>query len=451
MTRRDVTRGALDWIDSTSGKPFFLFVHYFDPHLAYSPPAPFDTLFCPDYVGEIGNSFDRVEAAEARSSGFRDMKDLSQAAWSRIISLYDGEIAFTDRAIGALLGGLSDRDLRERTLIVFLSDHGEEFFEHEGFAHGHSFFRELLSVPLIFSLPGVLPAERRCASPVRLLDVAPTILDLLGFDADLCIEGSSLKPLLLGGDRVGASRTSLLPPSVVYSESPLYGTEKKCLAVYPWKLIYDVATGEKTLFNLEQDPGEHENLVRGRPGELRRTEEMLFTTFLATSDTWYVEVDGGGEEHIFDITIRAGQELVGSNIYLHKVLDADGHLTSKYQTTVKGPPDPALKAVGLQVTDRLTLAFKVEPKSSPIEFNIAIDGESATEKTFVGRALDRPDHMPFTRRGGMAAARIAGRPSSQPTPPYALVRYYKYRYSEESVVNLTGQTKRELRALGYIQ
>jgi arylsulfatase A-like enzyme len=447
----DTTWDALEWIDSRSGGPFLLFVHYFDPHLAYSPPSPFDTLFCPDYRGQIGKSFDRVEARKARASDFRDLDILSQADWNRIISLYDGEIAFTDKAIGDLIRGLGERGLRERTLVVFLSDHGEEFFEHAGFAHGHSLFMELLRVPLMFSLPGVLPAGGRCADPVRLIDVAPTVLDLLGFRADPSIEGVSLKSLLLGGDRARASETSLLPPSAVYSESLLYGSEKKCLALYPWKLIYDVATGEKILFNLEQDPGERVDLVHSRPAELRSAEEMLFTTFLSTSDTWYVEMDGGGDQHTFDIRISAGQKLLGCNIYLQKFQDADGQFTSRYQTTLTSPPNPVLKAVDLQITDRLTLAFKVEPKGAPIEFDFAIDGEPALERTFMGRVLERPAHMPFIRRGGLAAAKLAGNPSSRPTPPYVLVRYHKYRYSEESAVKLTEQTKRELRAIGYIQ
>ena len=77
--------------------------------------------------------------------------------WDYIRALYDGEIAFTDKAVGELLAGLDRRNLRESTLIIFLSDHGEEFFEHEGFEHGHTLYDEVIKVPLIVSLPGQVP------------------------------------------------------------------------------------------------------------------------------------------------------------------------------------------------------------------------------------------------------------------------------------------------------
>jgi arylsulfatase A-like enzyme len=90
------TSDALDWIDSTGDRPFFLFVHYFDPHLPYSPPEPYDTLFCPDYSGTIPNPYDPANLPLIRDRGFKQLEGLSSEDWARIESLYDGEIAFAD-------------------------------------------------------------------------------------------------------------------------------------------------------------------------------------------------------------------------------------------------------------------------------------------------------------------------------------------------------------------
>jgi len=99
-----------------------------------------------------------------------------EADWNHIRALYDGEIAFTDVAIGELLAGLEERGLRSNTLVVFLSDHGEEFFDHKGFEHGHTLFDEIIKVPLIFSLPGLIPENMRVGQQVRMLDVTPSAL-----------------------------------------------------------------------------------------------------------------------------------------------------------------------------------------------------------------------------------------------------------------------------------
>ena len=96
------------------------------------------------------------------------MAKFTRSDWERIVSLYDGEIAFTDAAIGGLLKGLSERGLRRNTLVILLADHGEEFYEHGGFGHGHTLFDEVIRVPLVLSLPGRLPGGVRIENQVRI-------------------------------------------------------------------------------------------------------------------------------------------------------------------------------------------------------------------------------------------------------------------------------------------
>ena len=101
------TADALAWIDGHTGEPFFVFVHYFDPHLPYQPPAPYDTRFAPGYTGDLTASFDINLFPRARATNFETMKAVPAEDWDYIRALYDGEIAFTDRAVGELLPALT--------------------------------------------------------------------------------------------------------------------------------------------------------------------------------------------------------------------------------------------------------------------------------------------------------------------------------------------------------
>ena len=115
-----------------------------------------------------------------RVADYTKLRDVTPEDWNHIKALYDGEIAFTDRAIGDLVAGLRERGLLGKTLVVLTGDHGEEFFEHQGFGHGHSLFGEVIRVPLLFSCPGAVPKGGRVNRQVRTIDIMPTVLDLLG-------------------------------------------------------------------------------------------------------------------------------------------------------------------------------------------------------------------------------------------------------------------------------
>jgi len=170
-----------DWADSREDDgPFFALLHLFDPHQHYAPPAPYDTLFGPD------PEVDR-HAWEVDGTG----RPLDTENLEHYMALYDGEIAFADAEVGRLLGYLRDRGLDERTLVVVVADHGEEFLEHGGVDHGHTFYQELLHVPLIISGPGV-PRGCTDSSWVGSYDLSPTLLRLAGVSVPQVMEGIDL-------------------------------------------------------------------------------------------------------------------------------------------------------------------------------------------------------------------------------------------------------------------
>jgi arylsulfatase A-like enzyme len=445
------TRDVLEWIDAVEDSSFFMFAHYFDPHLSYSPPPPYDRLYFPGYRGRIGNSFNLEGFSRVRDSMFVQMRELEDDDWKQIVALYDGEIAFTDSAIGALVRGLGDRGLLENTLVVFLSDHGEEFFEHGGFEHGHTLYDELIHVPLIFSMPGVLPGNVSIERQVRLLDVAPTILDLAGIPAEAHFEGVSLRNLLTGKGAVSPVGEDLLPPEAAYAEAMMHSAEQKCLSVYPWKLTHWMRTGQQTLFDLESDPEEMDDLAGREPGPLTRLDNQLHGALFGIADTWYIELGAGDQSHAFDIGIVAEKGLMPGSITVSKILDSSGRIARDQSPLKLVHSRSALEVNDFRFKGKVTLALRAEPDRIPVEFNFRIDGEPATGATFLGSSLASAGEMPFIQKGKRSQALSEGRPKGPLTHPYVLVWFERAAYRGKTLLKLDDETKKELRSLGYIQ
>lgn len=169
---RVVTDLLLEELAAAGGekRPFFLFAHYFDAHYDYVPPAPFDRELDPDYAGAVdGGDFVRRLAAPA--AGARDLAHLR--------ALHAGELAWTDAQIGRVLDELERRDLAANTLIVVVSDHGDEFLEHGGFGHRRTLYQEVVRVPVIVRWPDGLPTIGPQGGLRTLACVAPAVLALV--------------------------------------------------------------------------------------------------------------------------------------------------------------------------------------------------------------------------------------------------------------------------------
>ncbi|MDF1800450.1 MAG: sulfatase [Planctomycetota bacterium] len=172
-------------------EPFFAFVHFWDVHYDYAPPAEHD-LFDPDYQGTVdGTGIPQL-----------DMSELADPERDRdhILALYDGELHYTDANIGRMLDQLGAAGRLDDTLVIVTSDHGEEFGEHGRFGHNKTLFEESIEVPLLVRWPGRIPAGTRYDDLVSLVDLAPTVLDLVGFEREAEHWGRSLAPLFAGED-----------------------------------------------------------------------------------------------------------------------------------------------------------------------------------------------------------------------------------------------------------
>jgi arylsulfatase A-like enzyme len=239
------------WLDQRDPKrPFFLFLHTFEVH-QYRPPADLRERLVTPYDGPL-RQVERVSAfvqdgeTRAHAAGF------SQADWRYLADLYDACVASVDAEIGRLLATLAERGLLEQTLVVVTSDHGEEFGEHGGSGHGYTLYDENLRVPLVLGHRSL--AARRVPEQVRLLDLAPTLVELAGLSAPPSWRGQSLVPLLEG------AALAPLPAFSEHAHRPLLALREAGA-----KLIVD-PSGARTLFDLARDPAERAD-VAGRDPE----------------------------------------------------------------------------------------------------------------------------------------------------------------------------------------
>lgn len=179
-----VTMHAVNWLHAKRREPFFLYLHYMQPHTPYDPPPPFDRSPWlkprPEKLAAIdgldqGQLWDFIRSLEEPGPNQATPEDIEYLS-----ALYDAEVAAVDFWIGVLHRELERLDLIENSLVVLVSDHGESFFEHGEFLHISHLYNENLRIPMIFSNPTLFAGPRRLASTVGLIDVFPTIVDLLG-------------------------------------------------------------------------------------------------------------------------------------------------------------------------------------------------------------------------------------------------------------------------------
>jgi arylsulfatase A-like enzyme len=197
-------------------------------------------------------------------------------------------VAYVDSELGRLLDGLKALGLDSNTLIVLTADHGEEFLDHGGFEHGHTLYEELLHVPLVFRLPGLVPSGRVVSQNAGLVDVAPTLCELAGIPTPPSFHGQSLVNALQGRER---------PDRPLLAHGNFWGPPLSSWRAGDWKLILTPgADGVETaeLFDLASDPLERENLAARRPekvAELREELDALCRQLEARARGTTVELD----------------------------------------------------------------------------------------------------------------------------------------------------------------
>jgi arylsulfatase A-like enzyme len=260
VSTTDITQLTAEWLESHHDKDFFLWVHYFDPHGPYSPPAKFlPKTKPPRDMGPISDFMKISTDYELASDQMHWLKDL-----------YDGEVRYVDENIGRLLHIMKQLDLYDESLIILTSDHGEEFWEHDGHGHGNSLHNEVLRVPLIIKLPRS-SAKGTVTAPVSTESLMPTILDVCGIECK--------KEYLA----VGSLSALWSPHPSTYEELPIFSTgvritfrgEQECILFRGLKYIRSPLMKHGALYNLDSDPDERTSIALTHPDLVQEAKNIL--------------------------------------------------------------------------------------------------------------------------------------------------------------------------------
>jgi len=273
-----VTQVALELLtEAAAHQPFFLFVHYWDAHTPYVPPAPFDRMF---YGGNekdpVHSSMDPVWQCEAFKWYFHEwMPGVTDIEFPK--AQYDAEIAYMDTCLAHVLNRLEELQLANDTLVIFTADHGEELDEHGCWFDHHGLYETNIRIPLILRLPGRIPAGVQLPGMAAMMDLVPTILDYAGVSAtNLLMDGASLKPALDG-------------LAVALEEPPfrtaLHLTEntwmkKRAVRTREWKLIRALEPDLHglppiELYHLTTDPAERTNVADQHPDVVEELTSLM--------------------------------------------------------------------------------------------------------------------------------------------------------------------------------
>jgi len=263
-----ISDNAIDWIDQkrTTNNPFFMWLHYMDVHYPFNPPktAIEELSFTPLSKRRVVNLNGKMQ---------ENPEELTEEDIEDLLKLYDAEIRYTDSQIGRVLDTLEESGILENTIVIITADHGEAFGEHDRFGHHPYPYDELIKVPLIIAGPGV--ESTTVNKQVSLLDLSPTVLDLVGAETPDSMEGQSFAPVLSGDDL--DDRTAM----TISDNGTVFGCRTA-----EWKYITRTDAEESLLFDLTSDPTESNNLIKNDRDVMEQFEATIadYQAGIAQSD-----------------------------------------------------------------------------------------------------------------------------------------------------------------------
>jgi arylsulfatase A-like enzyme len=304
-TAREYVDRLLEWLDGHPDVPVFVYLHVFDPHAPYEPNRPFDTLFADpngreEYLRQLEVVKKIVPDAFMAQRGMATRDELAKGGIDAASFIryskdwYDGSIRGMDTELARLVERLETMGLRDRSLVAFYADHGEEFHDHGRMWHGQSVYGEMIRVPLILWGPGHVRPGVKVDEPVQLVDLMPTLLDLSGLRAPAEVQGQSLRPLLAAAGATSPGGASPAAP-VGWNRRPLIAekhpagvggdtdfpnaAQAYAIVDAPWKLIHNVVRApgapEFELYDFYRDQLDQKDVAGEHPDQVQRLKEEL--------------------------------------------------------------------------------------------------------------------------------------------------------------------------------
>ncbi len=416
---------ALEWIRDHQDEDFYLYVHLFDPHVPYDPPEPFLSQFRSGH-GRFVNEFTKItEYRDGELILTEDEKD-------QLHGLYNGCVAFSDHGMGMFFDGLKEMGIWDDTALIVFSDHGEEFWEHDGFEHGHCVYEEVTHVPLLAKLPGIEPGVR--SDRVSLVDVLPTILGWAEIDA----------PDGLVGEDLFSDGYSIDEPRKFIIEECIHAIESKACLEGDWKqIVHFDGISDPELYNLADDPHERTDLIASEP-----------------------EICG---RLIGEIIVYSTQTSEGCHLRLYPTLEAPNGLFAVRAAAENGTfNNVSADSMGVIVTESIfdqqlhyqvecsrrqyfALDFMVEPEDAVVTFTVTFSANPEYEFPWYFGASDTPSYS------GEITVSMVDRSVAMSYPQARLsdaggVYIWTVPPSVRMLMEntLSEESLEELRALGYI-
>lgn len=282
---KTVNYHVVRWLYRNRKEPFFLWVHYIDPHDPYDPPPHL-------MPHDLNVSAERLLSLRRSRLGFVNARMYPEDV-KALRALYDAEIRGQDEAIGEIMETLDRLGLSDRTVVVLSADHGEEFMEHGGFLHGFTLYDEMLHVPLIMAGPPLGEVRPVVKSQVSMVDLMPTLLEIAGADAPPGMRGQSLLSLMRSQGEEPPSRPA-------FSEGVRELPDRHAIRYQGFKVIHQPYQDQYEVYNLTADPGEQINLVSQPPEVVESLRSMLTAweeEVVAVAEKVREEIKAAGRVH----------------------------------------------------------------------------------------------------------------------------------------------------------
>lgn len=308
---RYVTKKAIRWLSENPDTPFFMFLNYLDPHAPYHPPKDYRHIFSPVDLGE--RDVERLSRLSLQSRAFHTGEiSIDEETFLLLRALYDEEIKYTDSQLGQVVEYLRKQNRLDDTLLIVLSDHGENIGEHSLMAHRFSLHETVLHVPLIIRYPIVFGKSRVEKARVQLIDIMPTILDLFAQHSkmnELCLPGISLltkippsRPVL--AEYLSTSYTAEARSDSFDFDDSRFNRTMRAFYHNNYKLVESQVDEQHALYDLSVDHEEQHNLATTQQDRLQEMQEMLHQ-FLIDNDA-----DDTDQNEILDLERNVEERLV---------------------------------------------------------------------------------------------------------------------------------------------
>jgi len=279
-----ITTEAIKWLKSNFKDSFFLWIHYMDCHLPYFPPIRYIKNITDEKITEEDKIHLKTISTSLRNNN-QIIDNINEKYKKITLILYDAEVSYVDHHIGNLCRYLKNTGIFGKTNIILTADHGEALFEHNTLGHKASLYEELLRIPLLIKIEGTTFEKRRIEDQFQMIDIAPTILDILNIPKESSFKGMSLLPLIQGKTDIKYNNKYIISAELhhnyrvqnAYSDPKLDYYFLVSCRTNGWKLIYDEKENQLFLYNLIIDPLELLNLSDEKNEKIQSIKNNLLS------------------------------------------------------------------------------------------------------------------------------------------------------------------------------